>query len=76
MKEIELTQGFVTKVDDDNYEHLSQWKWCVTKSRNSYYAVRGERRNGRHITIFMQNEILKVAAGNFRTQQSRSLSTT
>jgi len=40
MKEIKLTQGFVTQVDDEDYEYLNQWKWCTQKDRNNYYAVR------------------------------------
>ena len=27
MKEIQLTQGYVTQVDDADYEGLNQWKW-------------------------------------------------
>lgn len=39
MKEIELTQGQVAIVDDDDYEYLSQWKWCASYS-HGFYAVR------------------------------------
>ena len=28
MKEIQLTQGKVAIVDDDDFNRLSQWKWC------------------------------------------------
>ena len=38
MKEIQLTQGYFTQVDDEDYEYLNQWKWHC----NSYnYAGRG-----------------------------------
>lgn len=40
MKEIKLSQGKVAKVDDEDYEYLNQWKWCVMKSGNVYYAHR------------------------------------
>ena len=44
MKEIELTQGQVTLVDDDLYEYLKQWKWHAKydKCINGFYANRTE----------------------------------
>jgi hypothetical protein len=39
-KEIKLTQGLVAIVDDDMYEGLSAYKWHVSKSGATYYAVR------------------------------------
>lgn len=47
MKIIPLTKNKVAIVDDDDYEWLSQFKWCVTKSAHNYYAVRKE--NGTRI---------------------------
>ncbi len=43
MRKIKLTQDKVTLVDDDLYEHLSQWKWRARKRRNTYYVVRDSR---------------------------------
>jgi hypothetical protein len=40
MKEIELTQGKVALVDDEDYEYLSQWNWYTRKTRHTCYAVR------------------------------------
>lgn len=37
MKEISLTRGFVARVDGENFEELSQYKWHVNKDG---YAVR------------------------------------
>lgn len=50
MKEIQLTQGQVALVDDQDYEFLSQWKWYAQKDRYTYYAVRrdGKKRMKMH----------------------------
>lgn len=40
MKEIPLTQGKVTLVDDVDYDYLMQWKWHAFKSRSTWYASR------------------------------------
>jgi hypothetical protein len=32
-KEIQLTQGKVAIVDDEDFERLMQWKWRVLKPR-------------------------------------------
>lgn len=40
MKEIPLTQGHVALVDDDDFEWLSTWKWCIAKTTSTIYAKR------------------------------------
>ena len=42
MKEIQLTQGKVSFVDDEDYEYLNQFRWSAMKSRNgdTWYAKR------------------------------------
>lgn len=41
MKEIKLSRGQVTVVSDEDFEFLSQWKWCAEKKvRSSFHAVR------------------------------------
>ncbi len=42
MKEIQLTQGQVTIVDDADYEWLNQWSWFAGwfKGSRSFYAMR------------------------------------
>lgn len=59
MKEILLTQGQTSIVDDEDYEWLMQWKWCVIKRacKNGvhFYARRTLR------SILMHREIAKRA---------------
>lgn len=45
-------------VDDDDFDHLSQWKWSVEKRRNTCYAIRCVRRDGKKTTIRMHVEIM------------------
>jgi len=40
MKEIQLTQGKVALVDDEDFEYLSQWKWYAYKSNSTFYVER------------------------------------
>ena len=59
MKEISLSQGKVTLVDDDMYEELNQYKWFATKSYNTYYAERmSPYVNGKRTKIKMHHEII------------------
>ena len=48
-KEIPLTQGKFALVDDEDFEFLNQWKWCVSKKTHhgkvTYTACRSERRS-------------------------------
>ena len=55
MKEIPLTKGRVSLVDDEDYERLSRWCWQVT---NGYPS-----RSTRAGTIYMHREIMRPAPG-------------
>lgn len=39
MKEIELTQGRIALVDDNDFEYLNQFTWQLQPNRNTFYAV-------------------------------------
>lgn len=56
MKIIQLNRGFVTKVDDSDYNWLNQWRWTVARRKNIYYAVRTEYSSNK--LILMHREIL------------------
>lgn len=56
MKKIELTQGKVALVDDEDYEYLNQWKWHYD---DHGYAVRNSpRTNGKQKTILMHRIVV------------------
>lgn len=58
-KTLELSQGKVALVDDEDYEWLSRWKWTY----NNGYAVRRERRDGKRHTIWLHLEIIQPPEG-------------
>lgn len=59
MKEIPLTQGYVALVDDDDFEWLSQWKWCVLRTRNNIYAKRSSKGILMHREIVCRHGLLE-----------------
>lgn len=56
VKQIELTQGKVAIVDDDDFEYLSQWKWHYTAQ--GYAARRSSDR-----IILMHRQLISTADG-------------
>jgi len=58
MKEIQLTQGKVALVDDEDFEYLSQWKWSAHKVHNVFYAVHHKPRNLGAGLIGMHRELM------------------
>jgi len=65
MKEIKLTQGFATLVDDEDFEYLNQWKWHVRRNKNVFYAARDTIRDklGNHPKIHMHRLIMNTPDG-------------
>lgn len=59
MKEIQLTQGFAAIVDDEDFEFLSQWSWCITRNG---YAKRGIMKGGVNDTIYMHRAVIGASA--------------
>lgn len=53
MKEIQLTQGQVALVDDEDYEWLNGFKWYTMKAGHSFYAMRKILVNGKRKTQLM-----------------------
>lgn len=61
MKKIILNKKFITLVDDEDYEWLSQWKWFAYKARNTYYVSRHSEDGKR---VDMHREILGLKRGD------------
>ena len=63
---IKLTQGQYAIVDDDIYQTLSQYKWCVwyCPSTKGYYAERSKYiGNGKQKILYMHRVILNAQKG-------------
>jgi len=45
--EIPLTRGLTATIDAEDFEKISQFKWCAKKSGSRYYAVAYVRGGGR-----------------------------
>lgn len=69
MKLIPLTRGQHAIVDSDDYEWLSQWKWCAQKIERrgkivGYYALRAVREDdGKQHTTYMHRVVLGLPRG-------------
>jgi len=64
MKEIKLTQGLKTQVDDEDFDRLNQFNWCAVKSGNTFYAMRRSLViDGKRESTLMHYEILGKSLG-------------
>jgi len=59
MKEIKLSQGLYTTVDDEDYNELIKYKWFAHKSGNTFYAERHDYLNGKRVIMSMHRFIIK-----------------
>ena len=57
---IRLFSGEYVRVDEEDYERLSQYSWYLFKSEKWKYAIRTECKNGTQKTIYMHREIMGV----------------
>jgi hypothetical protein len=71
MKEILLTQGLTTMVDDEDFEELNQYKWCAVRRRaGNIYAARHPSvaedpvPHSRRRTYYMHQVILGTRGGD------------
>jgi len=60
MKLIPLTRGKYAKVDDEDFEYLNQFKWCV---QGKYAGRLSSRKFGKRSMILMHREILHTPNG-------------
>ncbi len=61
MKLIPLTKGYFAKVDDEDFERLSAFKWQVSRIAAGVtviYAKRGEWVNGKMVARLMHRDII------------------
>lgn len=65
MKEIQLTQGKVAIVDDEDYEKLSIYRWSVQKDGFTFYTSRhiGTDKLKNRTTVKMHREIMGCKSG-------------
>src|ERR1035441_10438605 len=64
MREIKLTQGKVTLVDDEDYDLLCLFNWYAQRDNKTFYAVRRlPRVNGKQKTEYMHRIVLARKLG-------------
>lgn len=59
MRNITLSNGQETTVDDSDYEELCKYKWGTIKNKSGHiYAARGTRKNGKYSKILIHRVIM------------------
>mgnify|MGYP006921403248 CR=1 FL=1 len=62
--EIELSRGFVTTVDDCDFEMLSRYRWSTAKRNGGFYAATKSNLGGR--TAYMHRLLMGLDHGDKR----------
>lgn len=64
-KRIQLTRGYVALVDDEDYERVAAYKWCVSVRKHTAYAARTGPmvRGNTEPRIYMHRFILNAPKG-------------
>jgi len=63
MKTIELTQGEVALVDDEDFEELNQYRWRAHKNGNVFYAERSTRGVKPRTWVSMHRTLMNAPKG-------------
>ena len=58
MKEIQLTKGQITLIDDEMFDRVNYFKWCALTHGDSFYAVSSIVLDGRYHFIYMHRLIM------------------
>ena len=64
MKEIELTQGYIALVDDEDYKRVNNFKWHIKRCLNTIYATGWVGRSGRKKKTSMHRYIMGLSLYN------------
>jgi hypothetical protein len=62
MKEIQLTKGFVTLVDDKDFEYLSGFTWHALDNHGKIYARTAKKVGKRVICTYMHRMLIECPA--------------
>ncbi len=64
MREIQLSQGKVALVDDEDFEDLAQYRWNVAKRKKALYVVRHSQLDtGKRTMLYMHRQLLEAPKG-------------
>lgn len=63
MRLINLLNGILALVDDDDFDRLSKFNWCLHQNPRARYATTKNLVDGRYRTIYMHRFIMNAGAG-------------
>jgi len=52
---VPLTQGYYAMVDPEDFERVSRYKWCLSRTGNQFYAYRKHRRKSLRMHQFLMD---------------------